>query len=85
MFATKLVASSLGIILGVAVAVAIARPPSEAEHNHLLEVQSSAASCPNIEWPYGCKWRPASSAVRHVAMRKSNGRHLSLHRLYELF
>jgi hypothetical protein len=86
MFATKFVATSLGVALGVAVAVAIARPPTEAENNHLLEIQSPVAPCPNIEWPYGCEWRPASnSAAKHVSIRKNRTRYLSLRQLYELF
>jgi hypothetical protein len=86
MFATKFVATSLGVALGVAVAVAIARPSSEVEKSRLLGVQSSSATCPSIEWPYGCKWRPAStSAAKHVSIRKSKTGHLSLRQLYELF
>jgi hypothetical protein len=86
MFATRFVATSLGVALGVAVVVAIARPPTEAENVRLLEIQSLAATCPNIEWPYGCDWRPAStSAAKHVSIRKSKTRQLSLRRLYELF
>jgi hypothetical protein len=86
MFATKFVAGSLGIVLGVAAAVAIARPPSEIENNRLLEIQSPAASCPNIEWPYGCDWRPTNSSPSgHASIRKGKARHLSLRRLYDLF
>jgi hypothetical protein len=86
MFATKFVATLLGVALGVAVAVAIARPSCEVEKNRLLEVQSSSDTCPNIEWPYGCEWRPANtSAAKHVSIRKSKTRYLSLRQLYELF
>jgi hypothetical protein len=77
-FAYKFVAACVGVILGVTVVVALARPSAETD-----DVMSPKAAkldvsriqpdmeCPKIAWPYGCEWHPPiHTRNKHVLVQQ---------------
>ena len=78
MLVNKFFAGLVGIGLGVAGAVAIARSPVQTDVNTIPEAKPLAATCPKIEWPYGCDWRPETVSAKHLSMHRSNRNRLYL-------
>jgi len=73
MVADKILASLIGIALGVAAAAAIQRSPAQTDIGTISETTPFEAICPKIEWPYGCDWHPGpASPPRHLSMHKIN-------------
>ncbi len=80
-FAYKSVAVVASTILGIAVAVALARPFAETKGGKFLEAANfdvsgsqSDIECPKITWPYGCEWRPpvGSPTKRFLVQRRGS-------------
>jgi hypothetical protein len=72
-------ASLVGIAAVVAGAVAIARSSTDTNISSVAKTQPFAATCPKIEWPYGCAWRPeANLGTKHSLVKKDKHRHFSM-------
>ena len=79
MRAHTLTASLVGIAAVVAGAVAIARSSTDTNISSFAKTQPLAATCPKIEWPYGCAWRPeANLATKRLSAKKDKRRHFSM-------
>jgi hypothetical protein len=78
MIAYKFAAVFASTMLGIAVAVAVARPSVETQDGRFLKAAKfdvsggqPDAQCPKIAWPYGCEWHPAlRSPNKHVLARQ---------------
>jgi hypothetical protein len=78
MIAYKFAAIFASTVLGIAVAVAVARPSAVTQDGRFLKTAKFDASggqpdaqCPKIAWPYGCEWHPAlRSPNKHVLARQ---------------
>jgi hypothetical protein len=80
MLAHKFVFGLVGITAVVGGAVAMARSSPDANISRFSKTQPLAATCPKIDWPYGCEWRPQTLGTKHLSVRK--GKH---NRLYMSF
>jgi len=79
MVADKILASLIGIALGVVVAAAIQRSQAQTDIGTISEKTPFAAICPKMDWPYGCNWHPeATLPLKHLSMRKSTHNRSSL-------
>lgn len=73
MLVDKLLASLVGIGLGVAAAAAIQRSPAQTDIDAIPGATPFAAVCPKMDWPYGCNWHPeATLPLKHLSMHKTN-------------
>jgi hypothetical protein len=78
MIAYKVAAVFASTMLGIAVAVAVARPSVVMQDGRFLKTAKfdvsggqPDAQCPKIAWPYGCEWHPAlRSPNKHVLARQ---------------
>jgi hypothetical protein len=77
MFTHKFALGLVGMVAAVAGAVAMARSSTDTEISSFSKAQPLAATCPKIDWPYGCRWRPAAEAeTKHLSARASRRGHL---------
>ena len=72
MSAHKFVAGIVGVAAVVAGAVAIAHSSADTNVSSFSKARPLVATCPKIDWPYGCNWRAeAISGAKHLATQKS--------------
>jgi hypothetical protein len=56
----------VGITAAVAGAVALAGSSANTNVSTVSKGQPFAATCPKIEWPYGCDWRAVSDSKTNI-------------------
>jgi hypothetical protein len=72
MFGRRSAAVLVGITAAVAGAVALAGSSANTNVSTVSKAQPFAATCPKIEWPYGCDWRAVSdSKNKYLSERKT--------------
>jgi hypothetical protein len=79
MRAHKVIAGLVGIAAIVAGAVAIARSSTDTNISSFAKTQPLAATCPKLDWPYGCKWRQQINlGAKHLSLDKNKHRRFSM-------
>jgi hypothetical protein len=79
MRAHKVMAGLVGIAAIVAGAVAIARSSTDTNISSFAKTQPLAATCPKLDWPYGCKWRQQIKfGCQALVIRKKQQRRFSM-------
>jgi hypothetical protein len=78
MRAHAVIATLVGLAVVVAGAVAIARSSTDTNVSSFAKARPPAATCPKLEWPYGCDWRQANSGNKRLAVRGNKHRRLSM-------
>jgi hypothetical protein len=77
MSAHKVIRGLVAIAAVIVGAVAIARSSADTNTSSFPKTRLLAATCPKLEWPYGCDWRPANdSGIKHLSARSDKRRRL---------
>jgi len=71
MSAHKIIGSFVAVAALVAGAVAVARSSADTNISTFPKTRVLDATCPKIEWPYGCAWRSAADLRKKKSLSSS--------------